>query len=97
MKGVEKATVVVADIGVANNITGNTKANAQMNRATKNLNDNTIGSDAASIEASPRNDCYGRVDPEASNNDMNKSNQIKSKVMNKLKAGDRRISQSSNN
>jgi predicted RNase H-related nuclease YkuK (DUF458 family) len=55
VKGVEKATVVVADIGIANNITGNTKTNAQMNRATaKNLNDNTIGSDAGINRSEPK-------------------------------------------
>ncbi len=95
VKGVEKATVVVADIGVANNITGNTKANAQMNRATaKNLNDNTIGSDAGINRSEPQGMIVMvGLTLKPGNNDMNKSNQIKSKVMNKLKAGDRRISQ----
>ncbi len=55
VKGVDRATVVIADIGVANNITGNSKSTSQMNRATsKNMNDNTIGSDAGINRSEPQ-------------------------------------------
>ncbi|MDD3879042.1 MAG: YhcN/YlaJ family sporulation lipoprotein [Syntrophomonas sp.] len=93
--GVKKATVVVADIGIANNITGNSKTNARMNQATaKNFNDNTIGSDAGINRRAPQG-MIVMVGLTLSQNtkDMDKTNQIKSKVMNKLKAADRRISQ----
>lgn len=97
LEGVEKATVVIADVGIANNITGNSKTKSPAESSTSQKLDDNIKGDPFIDQKEPQ----GMIvmvgltlrSDKTLGTDMDKSMQIESRVRDKLKASDSRISQ----